>query len=63
MPPILLCWLMMLERDVGGMATKDEPFYQDSVIFCCHATDGSRGAHRQNGVWQGIVYYAYTIMQ
>ena len=53
MPPILLCWLMMSEADVGGMAVEVEPSNQYPVTFCCHVTDGSRGAVRQNGVWLG----------
>lgn len=28
----------------SGMAVKHKPFYQYSVTFCCHKTDGSRGA-------------------
>ena len=41
---ILLCWLTMSETDVGGMAVGVEPSHQYSVTFCCHVTDGSRGA-------------------
>jgi len=44
MPPILLCWPMMSEKDVGGMAVEVEPFQQYFITFCCHETDGSRGA-------------------
>ena len=44
MPPILLCWPMMSEADVGGMAVEVEPSYQYSITVCCHVTDGSRGA-------------------
>ena len=43
MPPILLCWPMMSEADVGGMAVKAEPSHQHSMTFCCCVTDGSRG--------------------
>ena len=42
--PILLCWPMMSEADVGGMAVESEPFHQYPIIFCCHVTDGSRKA-------------------
>ena len=44
MPPILLCWPMTSEVDVGGMAVEVEPSRQYSVKFCCCATDDSRGA-------------------
>jgi len=50
MPPILLCWPMTTEVDVGGMAIEVKPifhqrwFHQYSITFCCHLTDGSRGA-------------------
>ena len=43
-PPILLCWHMVSEVDVGGMATEVELSYQYFITFCCHVTDGSRGA-------------------
>ena len=42
--PILLCWHMMSEVDVGGMAVEVEAFPQYSITVCCHVTDGSRGA-------------------
>ena len=35
--------------------------YRDStfnIMFCCHVTDGSRGAVWQNGVWHGSAYVA-----
>jgi len=44
MPPGLLCWPMMSEVDVDGMAVLIEPSHQYSVTFCFHMTDGSRGA-------------------
>ena len=44
MPPVLLCWPITLEADVGDMAVEVEPSCQYSVNFCCHATDDSRGA-------------------
>ena len=34
MPPILLCWPMMSEADVGGMAVEVEPSHQYSITFC-----------------------------
>jgi len=43
-PPNLLCWSMVLEVDVGGMAVEVEPFHQYSITFCCHVTDGNRGS-------------------
>ena len=42
--PILLCWPMTPEADVGGVAIEIEPFCQYSIIFCFCVTDGSRGA-------------------
>ena len=30
--------------DVGGMAVEAESFHQCPTTFCCHVTDGSRGA-------------------
>lgn len=44
----------MLEADVGGMAV--EVYCQYSLIFCCQATGGSRGAIWQNGIWHGSAY-------
>jgi len=29
---------------VGGMAVEAEPSHQYSITFCCHVTDGSKGA-------------------
>jgi len=43
MLPILLCWPMMSETDVGGMTVEVDPSCQYAIIFCCCATDGSRG--------------------
>lgn len=40
---ILLCWLIMSEADVGGMAVEGEPFQQYSITYCCHVTDGRKG--------------------
>jgi len=58
MPPMLLCWLLMSEVGVGGMAVEGEPSHQYPDAFCCCMTDGSRGAFWQNGVWHGSVYEA-----
>jgi len=44
MPPILLCWHITSEADVGGMAVEAEHSHQYPVIFYCCVTDGSRGA-------------------
>ena len=49
---------MTSEVDVGDMAVEVEPSHQYSVTFFCHATDCSRGAAWQNGIWHGIVYEA-----
>ena len=35
MLPILLCWPMMSEVDVGGMSVKVVPSHQYSISFCC----------------------------
>ena len=48
----------MAEADVGGVAVEVETSHQYSITFCCCATDGSRGAVWQNGVWHGSVYEA-----
>lgn len=48
--PILWCWSMTLEADVGDMAAEAEPSLQNSVTFCCHVTDSIRGAVWQNGI-------------
>ena len=40
MPPILSCWPMMSEMDVGGMAVEVEPVYQYPVTFCAMAAEG-----------------------
>ena len=58
MPPILWCWPMISEADVGAMAVEAEPSHQYSITFCCCVTDGSRGAVWQNGVWHGSAYEA-----
>ena len=44
MPPILLCWPMMAEADVGCMAVEVELSYQYAIKWCGRVTDGSRGA-------------------
>jgi len=43
MPPILLCWPMTSEEDVGGMTVEGKPSQQYSITFCCHVTDSRRG--------------------
>lgn len=43
MPTILLFWLMISEASVCGMAVGLEPSYQNSVTFCSHVTDDSKG--------------------
>lgn len=50
MPPTLLCWPMNSEVDVSGMVVEVEPSLQYFVIYCCHATDGSRVVVWQNGI-------------
>jgi len=55
-PPILLCWHTTSKADVGDMAVEVEPSRQYPVKFCCRATDDSRGAVWQNGVWHGSPY-------
>jgi len=35
MPPVSLCWPMMLETGVGGVAVEVERSHQYSVTFCC----------------------------
>lgn len=42
MPPILSRWSVTSQADVGGMAVEVEP--SPNVLFCCHETDGNRGA-------------------
>lgn len=42
--PILLCRPIMSEEDVHGMVVEVETSHQYSVTFCCHETDGSKGA-------------------
>ena len=43
-PPISLCWPMILEADVGGMAIEVEHSHQYPITFCYHVTDCSTGA-------------------
>ena len=38
MPPVLLCWPILLEMDVGGTAVEVEPSCQYSIAFFYHAT-------------------------
>ena len=44
MPPILSYRPMTSDVDVGGMAVEAGPSHQYSITFCCHMSDGSRGA-------------------
>ena len=50
MPSISLCWSMMSEVNVGGMAVEAKPFCQYSIICCCCVTDGIREAVQQNDI-------------
>ena len=50
MTPILLCWAMISDADVGHMAVDVEPSHQHSLTFLCRVTDGSRGTVCQNGI-------------
>ena len=36
MPPILLCWPVSSDADVGDIAVEVQPFPQYSITFCCH---------------------------
>ena len=42
MNPISLCWPMISEAKVGGMAVEVETS-ENPPPCCCHATNGSRG--------------------
>jgi len=53
MLPILLCWPITSELDIGGMAVEVKPSHWYSIPFCCCVTDDSRGAVWKNGVWHG----------
>ena len=55
---ISLCWLTVVEADVGGMAEQVEPSHCYSITFCCCVTDGIIGAVWQNHIWHGSVYEA-----
>jgi len=57
-PPILWCWHMTSEADVGDTAVEAETSYQYSITCCCCMTDGSRGASWHNGAWHGSAYEA-----
>lgn len=52
MPPILLCWLVTSEVNVGDMTVRIETSCQYSIKFNYHKTDGSSGKACQNYVWQ-----------
>jgi len=55
---ILVCWLTMSEVDVDDMTIEDEPTHQYPITCCCCATDSSRRAVWQNGIWHGNAYEA-----
>ena len=57
MPPVLLCWPMTSEADVGSMAEEVGLSHQCFVTFCCHVTASSSGAVQQI-VWDGSAYKA-----
>jgi len=44
LPSLLLYWPTTSEADVDGMVAEVEPSHHCSIKFCCHVTDGSRGA-------------------
>jgi len=50
MLPILLCWPITWEADIGGKEVEGEPSHQYSITLYCYVTDGSRGAVWQNGL-------------
>ena len=58
MPPILWCWPLTSEADVGGMAVGAEPSHWYPILFCCHRTDGSRGTVWHNCIWRGSAHGA-----
>jgi len=43
MPPILLCWPMMSEEHVGGVAVEVEPSHQYCITFCFCVTEAAEG--------------------
>ena len=43
-PPFLLGWSTTTDTNGGGMTVEVEPSHQYLITFCCHVTDGSRGA-------------------
>ena len=43
MPPVLLCWPMTSQVNVGGMAVEVESSCQYLVMLHCCVTDGSSG--------------------
>ena len=56
MSPILLCWPIISEADVGDMAVEVETSCQYPITFCCCVTNWSRGAVWQNSVCHGCAY-------
>ena len=55
MTPVLWCWPMIPEVNVGSMAVEAETSHQ-YITLCSRVTDGSRGAVWQNGKWHASVY-------
>ena len=55
-PKVMSPIFFMLAHDIRGgccgMEVEVEPSHRFSITFCCHATDGSKGAAWQNDVWQ-----------
>ena len=49
---------MKSEAGVGDIEVEVELSHQYFVPFCCHVTDGSRGAVWENGAWHGRAYGA-----
>ena len=49
-------FIMLAQKVRGGCwwyGSRDWTFHQYSIVFCCCATDGSRGVVWQNGIWHG----------
>ena len=54
MPPILLCWSITSEEDVGGIAAEAEPSHYYSIPCCCHVT----AAEEQSNKMTSYMVYA-----
>ena len=46
MLPLVLCWTVMSQMHVNGVAVEGEPPHQCSIPCCCCATDGSSESDR-----------------